>query len=136
MTRWRLTIEYDGGPFMGWQRQDHGPSVQQTLEEALERRCTLQRLSQRPKVRGQKESEEQSGDAVGEERPVSRMVAAAKIVSHANTAHAARAPESASSTPTTSTKRSSERPRQPTDSASIARNPIGACTAIAATKIR
>lgn len=35
MTRWKLTIEYDGGPFMGWQRQDHGPSVQQTLEEAL-----------------------------------------------------------------------------------------------------
>ena len=35
MTRWRLTIEYDGGPFMGWQRQDHGPSVQQTLEDAL-----------------------------------------------------------------------------------------------------
>lgn len=35
MTRWRLTIEYDGGPFMGWQRQEHGPSVQQTLEEAL-----------------------------------------------------------------------------------------------------
>ena len=37
MTRWRLTIEYDGGPFMGWQRQDHGPSVQQVLEEALQR---------------------------------------------------------------------------------------------------
>ena len=37
MTRWRLTIEYDGSPFMGWQRQDHGASVQQTLEEALER---------------------------------------------------------------------------------------------------
>jgi tRNA pseudouridine38-40 synthase len=36
VTRWRLTIEYDGGPFMGWQRQDHGPSVQQTLEEALQ----------------------------------------------------------------------------------------------------
>ena len=35
MTRWRLTIEYDGNPFMGWQRQEHGPSVQQTLEEAL-----------------------------------------------------------------------------------------------------
>ena len=37
MTRWKLTIEYDGGPFMGWQRQDHGPSVQQALEEALVR---------------------------------------------------------------------------------------------------
>ena len=37
MTRWKLTIEFDGTPFMGWQRQDHGPSVQQTLEEALQR---------------------------------------------------------------------------------------------------
>ena len=37
MTRWRLTIEYDGGTFMGWQRQDHGPSVQQSLEEAIAR---------------------------------------------------------------------------------------------------
>ncbi|HEV2594017.1 MAG TPA: tRNA pseudouridine(38-40) synthase TruA [Sphingomicrobium sp.] len=37
MTRWRLTIEFDGTPFMGWQRQEHGPSVQQTLEEALSR---------------------------------------------------------------------------------------------------
>jgi len=35
MTRWRLTVEYDGGPFMGWQRQDHGPSVQETIEQAL-----------------------------------------------------------------------------------------------------
>jgi tRNA pseudouridine38-40 synthase len=35
VTRWRLSIEYDGGPFMGWQRQDHGPSVQQAVEEAL-----------------------------------------------------------------------------------------------------
>jgi tRNA pseudouridine38-40 synthase len=35
VTRWRLTIEYDGGPFMGWQRQDHGPSGQQTREDAL-----------------------------------------------------------------------------------------------------
>jgi len=37
MTRWRLTIEFNGRPFMGWQRQDHGPSVQQRLEEAIHR---------------------------------------------------------------------------------------------------
>lgn len=34
-TRFRLTLEYDGRPFMGWQRQAHGPSVQQALETAL-----------------------------------------------------------------------------------------------------
>ncbi|HWI85121.1 MAG TPA: tRNA pseudouridine(38-40) synthase TruA [Sphingomonas sp.] len=34
MTRFRLTIEFDGRPFMGWQRQAHGPSVQQAIEEA------------------------------------------------------------------------------------------------------
>ncbi len=37
MTRFALTIEYDGTPFMGWQRQAHGPSVQQAIEEAIER---------------------------------------------------------------------------------------------------
>ncbi len=35
MTRFRLTIEYDGGPFVGWQRQDNGLSIQQVLEEAV-----------------------------------------------------------------------------------------------------
>jgi tRNA pseudouridine38-40 synthase len=44
MTRWRLTLEYDGAPFVGWQRQDQGPSVQQTLEEAIGR-MTGQRAS-------------------------------------------------------------------------------------------
>lgn len=34
MTRFKLTIEYDGRPFLGWQRQAHGPSVQQAIEEA------------------------------------------------------------------------------------------------------
>ncbi len=35
MTRFALTVEYDGRPFMGWQRQSHGPSVQATIERAL-----------------------------------------------------------------------------------------------------
>jgi tRNA pseudouridine38-40 synthase len=37
MTRWKLTLEYDGGPFVGWQRQSNGISVQQALEEAVEK---------------------------------------------------------------------------------------------------
>jgi tRNA pseudouridine38-40 synthase len=39
MTRFKLTLEYDGGTFVGWQRQDNGPSVQQALEEAIHRFC-------------------------------------------------------------------------------------------------
>jgi tRNA pseudouridine38-40 synthase len=35
LTRFRLTVEFDGRPFMGWQRQAHGPSVQQAIEEAV-----------------------------------------------------------------------------------------------------
>jgi tRNA pseudouridine38-40 synthase len=37
MQRFKLTIEYDGGPFVGWQRQANGPSVQGAIEAALER---------------------------------------------------------------------------------------------------
>lgn len=37
MTRFALTLEFDGTPFMGLQRQAHGPSVQQAVEEAVER---------------------------------------------------------------------------------------------------
>lgn len=34
MPRYLITIEYDGGGYVGWQRQDNGPSIQAALEEA------------------------------------------------------------------------------------------------------
>jgi tRNA pseudouridine38-40 synthase len=37
--RYRLTIEYDGTPFVGWQRQENGLSVQQAISDALEKFC-------------------------------------------------------------------------------------------------
>jgi tRNA pseudouridine38-40 synthase len=35
MLRYRLLLEYDGGPFVGWQRQDNGVSVQEIVEGAI-----------------------------------------------------------------------------------------------------
>ncbi|WP_297736772.1 tRNA pseudouridine(38-40) synthase TruA [uncultured Maricaulis sp.] len=37
MPRYKITIEYDGRPFAGWQRQDNAPSIQESLERAAER---------------------------------------------------------------------------------------------------
>ena len=42
MSRYKLTLEYDGSGLVGWQRQANGPSVQETLEQAVERFCGKQ----------------------------------------------------------------------------------------------
>jgi tRNA pseudouridine38-40 synthase len=35
MPRYKLTIEYDGTPYVGWQAQDNGPSIQASLTDAI-----------------------------------------------------------------------------------------------------
>ena len=47
MPRYKLTIEYDGAPFVGWQRQTNGRSVQQAIEEAL-----VRLTGEEPTIRG------------------------------------------------------------------------------------
>ena len=47
MPRYRITVEYDGRGFVGWQRQENGPSVQAALEEAIFRFC-----GEKPRVYG------------------------------------------------------------------------------------
>lgn len=36
MTRFMITIEYDGRPFVGWQRQANGFAVQEAIEKAIQ----------------------------------------------------------------------------------------------------
>ena len=35
MPRFRMLVEYDGAPYVGWQRQDNGHSVQGAIEKAI-----------------------------------------------------------------------------------------------------
>lgn len=39
MPRYKITLEYDGTGFVGWQRQENGPSIQGTLEQAITKFC-------------------------------------------------------------------------------------------------
>lgn len=39
MTRWKLTIEYQGTRYAGWQWQENSPSIQQAIEEAITAFC-------------------------------------------------------------------------------------------------
>jgi tRNA pseudouridine38-40 synthase len=47
MPRYKLLIEYDGTPFVGWQIQQPGPSVQGAIADAIEKFC-----GERVEVRG------------------------------------------------------------------------------------
>lgn len=40
MPRYKLTLEYDGAGFVGWQRQSNGPSVQEAVEHGFFRFCS------------------------------------------------------------------------------------------------
>ena len=37
MPKYKITIEYDGTNFVGWQRQENGPSIQSSIEEAIKK---------------------------------------------------------------------------------------------------
>ena len=37
MTRYKLTIEYEGSDFVGWQKQNNGLAVQEVVEKAVEK---------------------------------------------------------------------------------------------------
>lgn len=39
MPRYKLILEYDGGSYVGWQRQENGPSIQGALEAAAHALC-------------------------------------------------------------------------------------------------
>ena len=39
MPRYKLTIEYDGTNYSGWQKQDDRPTVQESIQSALEKFC-------------------------------------------------------------------------------------------------
>ena len=37
MPKYRITIEYDGTDFVGWQKQENGPSIQSSIEDAIKK---------------------------------------------------------------------------------------------------
>ena len=37
MAKYKIIIEYDGTDFVGWQKQENGPSIQSSLEDAIKK---------------------------------------------------------------------------------------------------
>ncbi|MEM7651984.1 MAG: tRNA pseudouridine(38-40) synthase TruA [Pseudomonadota bacterium] len=46
LARFKMVVEYNGTDYSGWQRQENAPSIQQTLEEAVEAFCGVQVFAQ------------------------------------------------------------------------------------------
>ena len=44
MPKFKITIEYDGTNFVGWQRQENGPSIQSSIEDAI-KKITLETVN-------------------------------------------------------------------------------------------
>ena len=74
MTRFALTLEYDGGPFVGLQRQTQGQSIQQAVEEAAHattgETVTMTAAGRCPGIGASGRGTEAAGPATGHGRPL------------------------------------------------------------------
>src|SRR5579883_534960 len=106
-------------------------------QEAFEPRLALDRARERPEMRRQEESQQNSGDAMDERRPPGRVIARPPIDPvHAKSAAAARHPASVASTMKAAVARSRLRSRQAVASRMTVRSPIPPWSAAAAAKTR
>src|SRR6266404_2340066 len=123
---------------MGGEENDEGrlgephQRVFRPAEEGVETRLAFDSARQRPEMRGKKKRQQQPRDAMGEERPVSGVIARTPVgrLDHAKSADAARQP----ATMTAATVMSSVAPRQIVVSRIIVRNPIPPWSAAASAK--
>src|SRR5262249_5254727 len=102
------------------------------LENPVECRLALERLSQHEEVRRQEERQRDSGDAMHEERPPAGVIA--KRAHDATTANTARRPSASNAKATAAIVHSAARPRKPSHSPATPRSPIAPWIAAARTK--
>src|SRR6266404_6300648 len=128
---------------MGGEENDEGrlgephQRVFRPAEEGVETRLAFDSARQRPEMRGKKKRQQQPRDAMGEERPVSGVIARTPVgrLYHAKSADAARQPATLKAMITAATVMSSVAPRQLVVSRIIVRNPIPPWSAAASAKI-
>ena len=103
-------------------------------EAAVERARAIQRQSECEEVQRQKERQQQTGEAMNDERREARVASVGAHPAHVTTAQTARRPIAINAAARTSIAASRLRPRQRVQSLSTLRTPIGACTDITSTK--